>query len=221
MVVTAIGQSPDVSFTEKSRTRLAELSTTRWNTIEVDPHTLQTNIPYLFAAGDAATGPALVVEAIGGGRRAARSIHQYVMNQEVTAEPGELGQDLIAETLFDQVEGIVKNKRAPMPEIQVAERIHSFIEVDQVLNEEAALGESNRCLFCCLTCYNWDIAYRCDSTVKDSIKESMGTDFDRSFQTEQGANSITMSASNQKMTTSKRDPKLGAPEAIKKVGLAK
>jgi NADPH-dependent glutamate synthase beta subunit-like oxidoreductase len=76
MLITAIGQSPDVSFTEGTHQRLAELKTTRWSTIEVNPDTLQTNIPYLFAAGDAATGPSLVVEAIGGGRRASRSIPQ-------------------------------------------------------------------------------------------------------------------------------------------------
>lgn len=156
MVITAIGQSPDVSFTERSHERLAELKTTRWNTIEVNPDTLQTNIPYLFAAGDAATGPSLVVDAIGGGRRAARSIHQYVMGQQVAAANRELGKDLISETLFDHVDGIIKNQRAPMPELPVDERICSFAEVDQVLTETAALGESSRCLACCLTCYDKD-----------------------------------------------------------------
>ncbi len=156
MVITAIGQSPDVSFTERTQKRLADLNTTRWNTIDVDPDTLQSNIPYLFAAGDAATGPSLVVSAIGGGRRAARSIHQFIMGQEVKAQNNELNSDLIAETLFDQVDGIVKNTRAPMPELEVQERIHSFIEVDQVLSRDAAAGESNRCLSCCLTCYDPD-----------------------------------------------------------------
>ena len=156
MVITAIGQSPEISFTERSRKRLAELKTTRWNTIDVDPATLQSNIPYLFAAGDAATGPSLVVDAIGGGRRAARSIHQYVMGQKITTQPEELGKDLIAETIFDHVPGVVKNPRAPMPELSVEERIHSFVEVDQVLTEDSARNESNRCLSCCLTCYDKD-----------------------------------------------------------------
>jgi len=157
MVIAAIGQSPKVTFTEKAQTRLAELRTTRWNTIEVDPHTLQTNIPYIFAAGDAATGPSLVVEAIGGGRRAARSIHQYLMGEEVRTEPGELGKKLIEESVFEQVEGIVKTPRSPMEELPVEERIHSFVEVDQVLTEEAALAESRRCLNCGRTCYTMDI----------------------------------------------------------------
>jgi NADPH-dependent glutamate synthase beta subunit-like oxidoreductase len=157
MVITAIGQSPDVSFTERTQQRLADLKTTRWNTIDVDPDTLQSSIPYLFAAGDAATGPSLVVEAIGGGRRAARSIHQYVIGEEVSAEPQELNKKLIPETIFDHVLGLKKKSRSKMVELPVAERIKSFVEVDQVLTEEAALAESERCLFCGLTCYNMDL----------------------------------------------------------------
>jgi NADPH-dependent glutamate synthase beta subunit-like oxidoreductase len=172
VVITAIGQSPDVSFTERSQKRLAELNTTRWNTIDVDPATLQSNIPYIFAAGDAATGPSLVVDAIGGGRRAARSIHQYIMGQQVSAQKRELGKDLIAETIFDQVEGVIKNARAPMPELPVEERIDSFVEVDRALTEDAARGESNRCLSCCLTCYDPDAAASTAVSIKDAGTES-------------------------------------------------
>jgi NADPH-dependent glutamate synthase beta subunit-like oxidoreductase len=172
MVITAIGQSPDVSFTDRSKERLAELNTTRWSTIDVNPTTMQSNIPYLFAAGDAATGPSLVVEAIGGGRRAARSIHQYIMGQEVKAEKKELGKDLIAESIFDHVNGIIKNARAPMPELPVKERINSFVEVDQVLKEESARAESNRCLSCCLTCYDPDAAAAAAAATKNKGSES-------------------------------------------------
>ncbi|MCD6294523.1 MAG: FAD-dependent oxidoreductase [Deltaproteobacteria bacterium] len=157
MVITAIGQAPDVSFVERDQKRLAELKTTRRNTVEADPTTLQTNIPYLFVGGDSATGPALVVSAIGGGRRAARSIHQYVMGEEVKAGPMEhMGKDLIPESKFDHVLGIVKKPRSPMEELPPDERIKSFVEVDQVLTEEQALKESERCLSCCITCYNMD-----------------------------------------------------------------
>ena len=156
MVITAIGQSPDVSFTEKTEKRLAELKTTRWNTIDVDPSTLQCNIPYLFSAGDSATGPSLVVDAIGGGRRAARSIHQYVTGEEVTATPKELLKKLIPISMFDKVDGVIKTPRTPMVELPVKERMDSFIEVDQVLTEDAAINESTRCLQCGWTCYNPD-----------------------------------------------------------------
>jgi len=153
MVISAIGQAPDVSFAAS-----AQLKTTRWSTIESDPATLQTNIPFLFVAGDVATGPSLVVEAFGGGRRAARSIHQFVTGCPVEAEPNELRKNLLTETLFDQVPGVVPFPRAKMVELPAAERIRSFDEVDQVLTESAARRESERCLYCCLTCYNPDTA---------------------------------------------------------------
>lgn len=172
MVITAIGQSPDISFTENTQRRLAELKTTRWSTIDADPRSLQTNIPYLFTAGDSATGPSLVVEAIGGGRRAARSIHLYIMGEKVTTDPKELGKQLIPESMFDQVEGIVRSPRSPMAELPASERVHSFAEVDQVLTEDAALKESGRCLSCGLTCYNTDPVPYGDSTASGRRDET-------------------------------------------------
>jgi len=158
MVITAIGQSPEIAFLEGVGGGLKDLRTTRWNTFEVDAGTLQTNVPGLFAAGDAATGPSLVVEAIGGGRRAARSIHKYLCGEEVVGEPDELMKKTIPGTVFDQVPGVVRKPRAPMPELEVDERIHSFVEVDQTLTREAAQKESERCLGCCRLCYNPDEA---------------------------------------------------------------
>jgi NADPH-dependent glutamate synthase beta subunit-like oxidoreductase/NAD-dependent dihydropyrimidine dehydrogenase PreA subunit len=157
MLITAIGQKPDVSFANEGK-RLKNLTITRWNTIEADHETLQSNIPYIFTAGDVATGPSLVVEAIGGGRRAARSIHQYLTGNQVTPDPKSLLKKHIPESIFEYVEGIVKTPRAKMPELPVKERIKSFVEADLVLREKDALAESKRCLSCCRICYNKDAA---------------------------------------------------------------
>ncbi|MFH1980793.1 MAG: FAD-dependent oxidoreductase [Pseudomonadota bacterium] len=155
MVVTAIGQGPDVSFKNADR-KLGELQITRWNTIDNDPEILQSNIPFVFTAGDAATGASLVVEAIGGGRRAARSIHRFLMEEEVTPVPQSLRKKHIPESLFETVPGVEKKTRTPMPEMPVAERIKSFDEADLVISEDAARHESGRCLSCCRICYNPD-----------------------------------------------------------------
>ncbi|MCP4110452.1 MAG: FAD-dependent oxidoreductase [Desulfobacteraceae bacterium] len=157
MLITAIGQRPDVTFKEGSK-RLEKLDITRWNTIDSNPETLQSSIPYIFTGGDSATGPSLVVEAIGGGRRAARSIHQYLSGEEVTPVPKSLYKKQIPESVFDAVEGVVKTPRAELPELSVKERITSFIEVDLVLEEGDALKEAGRCLSCCRICYNKDFA---------------------------------------------------------------
>jgi formate dehydrogenase (NADP+) beta subunit len=156
-IITAIGQSPEASYkAQDPHPRMTELELTRWNTIENDPEVLTTTIPYVFTAGDAATGPSLVVEAIGGGRRAARSIDMFLRGDKVTPVPESLRQKRIRESIFSEVPGINKIKRAKMPELPVNERLDSFVEVDLVLSEEDAINESNRCLNCCRLCYNPD-----------------------------------------------------------------
>jgi formate dehydrogenase (NADP+) beta subunit len=166
MVISAIGQIPDLAFAAQSDTELGQLKMTRWRTLEVNPTTLQTNLPYLFAAGDVVTGPALVVDAIGGGRRAARSIHQFVTGHPVTGVDHELNKELLSETLFQQVKGVVRRPRAEMVELLVAERTRAFGEVEQTLTEAAARSESERCLYCCLTCYNPDAGVAGGEDVK-------------------------------------------------------
>jgi len=156
MVISAISQQPEISFMEKEADR-ENIAITRWNTFDNDPETLQCSVPYLFTGGDVATGPSLVVDAIGGGRRAARSIHQYITGEKVQGSPKSLREGHISESLFENVPGVVPSKRTPMPELPVAERIDSMVEVDQVISEADAKHESNRCPNCCRVCYNPDV----------------------------------------------------------------
>ena len=44
--------------------------------IRVDPATLATSAPGVFAGGDVAFGPRNLIEAVANGKRAARSIHE-------------------------------------------------------------------------------------------------------------------------------------------------
>jgi formate dehydrogenase (NADP+) beta subunit len=157
MVISAISQQPEISFLEKEPER-EKIETTRWSTFDNDPEILQCSLPYMFTGGDVATGPALVVDAIGSGRRAARSIHQYITGEEIQGSPKSLRKRHIAESLFKTVPGVVASKRTPMPELEVADRIDSMVEVDLVISEADAKHESNRCLNCCRLCYDKDEA---------------------------------------------------------------
>ena len=47
-------------------------------TIRVDPATLATSAPGVYAGGDVAFGPRNLIEAVANGKRAARSIHEYL-----------------------------------------------------------------------------------------------------------------------------------------------
>ncbi|MEZ4568361.1 MAG: hypothetical protein R2860_15855 [Desulfobacterales bacterium] len=79
----------------------------------MEPATCQTSVPYIFAAGDSATGPALVVDAIGGGSSAARSIDQFLRGKPATPQPNALLNKHIPGTIFDSVDGISPKKRTP------------------------------------------------------------------------------------------------------------
>jgi NADPH-dependent glutamate synthase beta subunit-like oxidoreductase len=153
MLITAIGQGPDMSFVNEDSS-LSDLSVTRWNTIDANPEILQSNIPKIFTAGDSYTGASLVIEAIGGGRRAARAIHLYLMEEEIKPVAKSLRKKHIPESLFDHVSGVNPKPRAKMPELPVDERIKSFRESDLVLSEKDALAEAVRCLNCCRLCYD-------------------------------------------------------------------
>jgi glutamate synthase (NADPH/NADH) small chain len=74
MMIQAISQRPDISWMEED----SNLKTTRWQTFEVDSETNETSVPGVFAAGDAVTGPATIVEAIADARKAVEGILDYL-----------------------------------------------------------------------------------------------------------------------------------------------
>jgi NADH-quinone oxidoreductase subunit F len=71
-VILAIGEAPDLEFLPK------EIEFNENGTVWVNPITMETSLPGVFAGGDAVTGPATVIEAIQGGKRAAESIENYL-----------------------------------------------------------------------------------------------------------------------------------------------
>jgi len=73
-VVIAIGQSPN-PVVRKSE---PDLATTRWGGIVVDEETGATSIPGVYAGGDAVTGAATVITAMGAAKKAVRAIDAYL-----------------------------------------------------------------------------------------------------------------------------------------------
>jgi NADPH-dependent glutamate synthase beta subunit-like oxidoreductase len=72
MVILAIGEAPDLRFLPKQVEKNDD------GTVWVNPITMETSMPGVFAGGDAVAGPASVIEAIRDGKRAAESIESYL-----------------------------------------------------------------------------------------------------------------------------------------------
>ncbi len=152
-IIPAIGQVPMA----QSVCQGTGIELTSWGTFVVDPETLETNEPGVFAAGDAVTGPATVVEAVAAGLRAVAAIENYLSKVSMAEKTPE--RDL-AETDdrtpdYNPVpEDTLPTPRA-VPELLRPEvRKKTFEEVDRGLTLEAASAEAQRCINCggCCEC---------------------------------------------------------------------
>jgi glutamate synthase (NADPH/NADH) small chain len=72
--IVALGQNPNPLI----RTTTEGLKTESWGGIIIDPETGMTSIPGVFAGGDAVTGEATVISAMGAGKIAAEGIDKFV-----------------------------------------------------------------------------------------------------------------------------------------------
>ena len=147
-VINAIGQFPVTSFLKDDGVNI-----TRWNTIEVvNELSCETNIEGVFAGGDAVTGTSIAVEAIGAGRRAARSIHCCLSGERISIPEKAINKDSLLPDV-DELKPVPISERVKMSELEVDERRESFDEVEEGLGEEMASREADRCLSCGLICY--------------------------------------------------------------------
>lgn len=152
VVIQAVGQGTDLDeIVEKDG-----LGKTRFSTVDASEDTLETNIPGVFAGGDCFTGPRLLVEAVAGGRFAARSIHYYVTTGEVP--PVENRQrEMMPPAMVESLINVAPiAARAVKPMIPVAERMGTFREVEGTITEDQCVQEANRCLNCGVYCYDQD-----------------------------------------------------------------
>ncbi len=150
VVIQAVGQAANLT----SIIEADGLEKTRFSTIEADEETLQTNIPGVFAGGDCFTGPRLLVEAVAGGRFAARSIHYYVTTGEIP--PIEDRQrEMMPPAMVDSLVNVRPiASLAEKPMIPVEARMGSFREVEGTITEAQCLSEAARCLNCGIYCYD-------------------------------------------------------------------
>jgi NADPH-dependent glutamate synthase beta subunit-like oxidoreductase len=146
MVVTAIGQIPEIS-------REFGLGMTKGGLVSISNDTLETQKAGVFAGGDAVTGTASVIESIAAGRKAASSIDKYLD-----------GTGAIDEALAPPREEIMPLKspapigeRARLPSLPLDERLSGFAEVGLNFGEQVAVEQSTRCLRC-------DLPIICDAS---------------------------------------------------------
>ena len=142
-LIPAIGQTPDLSYMANGN-----LETSERHTLVVNPETLETNQPSVFAGGDVVSGPATVIEAMAAGKKAAVSIHRYLRGEsqersyEVTRPTREVSPVELSGNELEEL------KRPIMPCLAIDQRATNFKEVELGFTKEQAIQEAKRCLRC-------------------------------------------------------------------------
>ena len=140
-VILAIGQTSDLSFLSPED----GIEATRQGTVKVDPETLMTTAPGIFAAGDIAFGPRLIISAVADGRKAAEQIDKYLRGAEWKPKP-----QYVQITVLDHhsmAEHFDEYSRLLVPTIPLDRRT-GITEVEEGFTEEQARLEASRCLRC-------------------------------------------------------------------------
>jgi NADPH-dependent glutamate synthase beta subunit-like oxidoreductase len=140
-VILAIGQASDLSFLKPSD----GIEVTRQGTPKIDPATLMTTAPGIFAAGDIAFGPRLIINAVADGKKAAEQIDKFLRGSEWQPKP-----QYVQITVLDHhkmAEQYDEYSRLAVPVIPL-ERRTGLAEVETGFTEEQARREASRCLQC-------------------------------------------------------------------------
>ena len=140
-VILAIGQASDISFLKPAD----GIETTRQGTLKIDPATLMTTAAGIFAAGDIAFGPRLIINAVADGKKAAEEIDKFLRGPEWQPKPR-----FVQITVLDHhkmTEQYDEYSRLAVPVIPL-ERRTGVAEVEVGFTEEQARLEASRCLQC-------------------------------------------------------------------------
>ena len=138
-VIIAIGETPDLSFLPEG-TKVSPR-----NIIEVDPITLQTGIPGVFAGGDVVTGPASVIDAIAAGKRAATAIDMYLKGVDFSTWRE---KEIEEKTWATEAEAIEKRPSQKASYLPLEKRLDNFNEVELGFDKVTGIIEAHRCLNC-------------------------------------------------------------------------
>jgi len=149
-VISSVGQEPDLDFLGED---FSGLEVSKWNFLVVNPETLQTNKPGIFAGGDVITGSATVIEAVEAGKRAAKYMAKYLRGEELPTEWQEVPP--VGTNWLEIPDDTPVKKRLEVPILPVEKRHSGFEEISLPVDEELAKKEAGRCLNCggCCECY--------------------------------------------------------------------
>ncbi len=147
LIISAIGQDPDVSCLDNENIEL-----TKWKTLIYDSKNMTTPQTGIFSAGDCAFGPNTVVQALGEGRIAAKSINLYLNKAKIEfREEYAISRGDIADLDVDDFIPRYETKTRATEIVYSAEKRLAdggYKPINEAIKEAQALAEAAKCLEC-------------------------------------------------------------------------
>ena len=159
-VIFAIGQAADFSFIKEND----GVETNPWGTIKIDPETFATSREGVYAGGDAAFGPRLMIDAVSHGKKAAAFIDEYLTKRK-RENLYNVNIEVIPTDQYKMTEDYEK-KAHRHPMIALPEDRIGLGEVELSFSREEVTEQANRCLTCHTSpIYNGNLCILCGRCV--------------------------------------------------------
>jgi NADPH-dependent glutamate synthase beta subunit-like oxidoreductase/NAD-dependent dihydropyrimidine dehydrogenase PreA subunit len=160
LAILAIGQRADLSFLKPEN----GVTLTPQGTAKVDPETLATSSPGIFAGGDAAFGPRNLIEAVANGKLAARSIDNYLRGKNAGPQT-QISFRKLPTRGYRMPEDYEKFPRWSPPTLPLDRRT-GITQVELTYSEADARVQAVRCLACHIqTIYDAEKCILCNRCV--------------------------------------------------------
>jgi NADPH-dependent glutamate synthase beta subunit-like oxidoreductase/formate hydrogenlyase subunit 6/NADH:ubiquinone oxidoreductase subunit I/ferredoxin len=143
-VIPAYGQKPDQSILDEK----SGVKWTKWTTIQTNPHNFMTDRKGVFAGGDCQSGAKTIIEGVAQGKLGARSVHSFLMGDDMNEVARRLELEERRPDLFDIVPYKPVEPKVKMPMLPYEKRERSFQLIEMGYLREQAEREAARCLQC-------------------------------------------------------------------------
>jgi formate dehydrogenase beta subunit len=138
-IIMAIGQAPRLDFLKPED----KVEISPRGLIAVNPQTLMTSAPGIFAGGDCVFGPRLIIDSVADGKRAAIGIDEHLRGRK---HPGPIIEVEILKRHAMPLD-YLDIYRQPVPMLPL-ERRTGVTEVEVGYDAQSAMEEAQRCLHC-------------------------------------------------------------------------
>ena len=143
-LIPAIGQAVDTRVLNEQ----SGIKWTKWKTVQTNPHNFMTDREGVFAGGDCQMGAKTIIEGVGQGKLGARSIHSFLLGEDMNEVARRLELEERKADLFDIVPYKPVEPKVKMPMLPYEQRKRNFQLIETGYLQEQAEREAARCLQC-------------------------------------------------------------------------